>query len=371
MLGWLLAGLLLLSFWPVSGIAGAAPDTLYLRADGYPTASMSMSSLPGGALGNYDPSRNDDPGLTIQAGGSGPGETNPNLYQEWEFDAAGSTFSVNNLTIWVAAEGFEKAGVSVTAHLLRCSSTCALLNSSQKSVANAFKWKKMTFSLQTPTITYESDESLVVKIVVDGDSEANALLAYGIQTYDSGLGVTGFTPPPPSTTTSTSTTTTTTSPGPPNPPPTSPPPTGPPTTRPERPTTTTTAPQTPTTTTQATTTTSQADDDQAVVGGGADTGEGPPTSASGSPFPGPAPEFDPPPEDVLAGFQQQSALSPQEGLMVAFATTAEAVDLYWQIALALGILMATLASAGFRDDGFDKKARASERLRRFSADWFD
>lgn len=358
-----------------AGVALAANEVLYLLGDGFPQASMATSGL-GTSLGDLD--SDGDPGRTIERGGSGASEVDPDQYQQWVFDASGSTFGVTNLTLWVAAEDFDKARVDVTAYLLRCSPGCSTIATDTKSAQNASSWKKLTLSLSNSTSTFGPNEALVVKLIVPGSSDADAWLAYGITTYDASLTLTGYVPAPPpppstsSTTTTTATTTTTTTttvPGPPNPPPTGPPPTGPPTTRPARPSTTTTlAATTPTTQVQASTTTTANDEDEGATGG---TGSGsPPADPGGAGDGGAEPNAI---SEVLEQFDEAgAALGPQQGLMVAFATTSETIDLYWQVAVALGLLMTVLALTLFRgSDDFDYKARASARLRRFAANPFE
>src|SRR5437867_12124500 len=68
-----------------------------------PVAQLKAPAPTDPALANYDPARDAFPGLWIQKGGVGAGESNPVLYQLWQ--TGGGGFTLNGLvsnTVWTA-----------------------------------------------------------------------------------------------------------------------------------------------------------------------------------------------------------------------------------------------------------------------------
>ena len=84
----LVVPLLLSSLMAGSQMALAASTTLYLRGDFEPQGTMAISAPPAQALPNFDPGRDDEPGLLLKKS-SGYSESDPTKYQQWEFDASG------------------------------------------------------------------------------------------------------------------------------------------------------------------------------------------------------------------------------------------------------------------------------------------
>ncbi len=341
---------LLLALMPVGGIASAASAKLYLAGDGYPVASMSETSPPGGALPNYDPSRGPGPGLTIKKGGDGPWETDPDRFQQWEYDASGATLSVSSFRIWVTEEGMNgDKDVEMAAYLMRCSSSCLVLDSATKSLKNQTGWKMITLPLAAPESTYGPGERLVVKIIVTENSEEDMWFAYGVSSHAARLQLATFTPPasttttttlPPTTSTLPPTTTSTTRPGSTTTLPS--PPTTPgrghsTTTLPSAPTT---QPDTPTTSIVPSDVTNSTTTTTVVVAGGDGSG------GNGTESPTSDDLSETSAEILAASFGNEAALQPQEGLMVAFATVSETSRLYWQAAVALGALFSILLLVG-------------------------
>lgn len=270
----------MLTVFPVAA-ALAGTRNLYLNGSGIPQASL-FTEHPSGSLGNLDPARNDDPGLTVQKGGSGAGENDATKYQIWVSPAGEMSLSGPvSFTFWSAMKDFttDKGGV-VRAYLLDCTpsgSGCSTISSSTAEAGTwspSGDWTSRTISFGSVTHSIDSGRSLAVKIIVADTSDDDMWFAYGATAYPSRLTVelvtattttttttqqpTTTTAAPPATTSTTTTTAqqpTTTTAAPPTT--TSRPPT--PTTSPA-PATTTTDPPVPTTTTTTTTTPRRAND---------------------------------------------------------------------------------------------------------------
>jgi hypothetical protein len=340
--------------------AAAVGPTLYLAGDSVPSASMSTSSPSGGALPNFDPGRDDFPGLLVKKGDGSAGEGDPTKYQTWSYPGGGETLSIESLEIWAAAKDFDRdKTVRFNVFILDCGGSCQVLDAASATVSGGGKWHKTTVSFDVSNHTFANGRQLRVKIVVDNDSDDDMWFAYATAAQPAHLSLSS----PPTTTSTTSTTTTTT------------------TTLASVPTTTvppispTTSPvgagASPTTTSSTTSTTLAHDGGAAGTGpttttptpggGGLEPALSDPPGApsqTGSAGPGNvgldvlAPvAVSPPAEDadtVTRALDQPRALRPEEGLTVAFSTAVEAIRLHWRAALALGSLAAILLVIGGR-----------------------
>ncbi len=288
--------------WPAMP-ARAATQTVYLKGDGVPKASLSATPPTSGSLPNYDSNRDGEPGLVLQPSNKGWSENNQKMYQMWIAPSGGMDIDADvSLTLWSAVKGFANEGRGrVEAYLLDCSTgggNCSLL--AQDAIeaepwSQGAGWSSRTFGFGHVSRTLASNRSLAVKIVVGEAAADDMWLAYDTASFDAGLSLAGSAGTTTTTTTtlsSTSTTavpvTTTTAPGggstttsvgggPPITPPgrsttttstTSPQPSAPPTTS-------TTVPGTTTTTTHRTTTTTFG------VGTGGGAGGSPPDESTG------------------------------------------------------------------------------------------
>ena len=246
----LLAGALVTASF---GVAFAATtQVFYLKGPGVPVAPLAQNMPASGSLPNYDPGRDDAPGLLIQKGG-GQQETDPTKFQMW-LAAEGELVldGPATLTLWSAMKDFntEKKG-QVKAYLLDCNpsgSDCSVITDATRSVnpwSRESGWVARTIDFGTVGYTVAVGRSLAVKLVVTDQAHDDMWFAYDTASYASALNVRVASPPP---TTTTTTTTTTTAP------PTTTTTTT--TTAPPATTTTTTTTAPPTTTTTTTTTTS-------------------------------------------------------------------------------------------------------------------
>lgn len=326
--------------------AGAAIEYWYLAGDDEPVGSMTTATPTSASLPDYDGS-DGVPGLLIQKGGSGSGESDPTRFQQWEYDVSGLTLSTNTLTIWAGEKDLSGAKtVKFTAYLMRCKTSCVQLAATTKTVKNSSDFVQVTFGLNSPQATYANGERLVVKIVVTPDSEDDMWFAYGTQGYGASLRVNVTATPPTTSTTTTPGATTSTSSSP-----------------------TTTIPPTTTTTLGASSSTTQDSNNPGSSptdppnGDSDHPGQGPAvTTTPASPDARPqaavpiviTPVVDASSEELDEDlFAAGTRLAPQEGLAVSFLSAAEALRSQFLASAGLGLFGAILVVFGM-------KSRASE-----------
>jgi hypothetical protein len=220
-------------------------DVLYLRGMGVPDSIVATSKPSPIALPNFDPWRDDQPGIVLQRGGGGPGEAAPEKYQQWWTGSGGYLIEGDTtLYLWSAVQDFGNGLGSATAYLRECSDTGADCSVIARRSLTSLDWQLGTddfaeAAFEFGQLSHEvvAGRRLAVKIIVDAVSSENMWFAYATQRYDSrlvvteGTATTTTTTATSTTTTATTTTTTTTTSAPPTAPPTtSPDPTGPTTT---------------------------------------------------------------------------------------------------------------------------------------------
>lgn len=299
----------------IAGVALAGTSSLYLNGDAVPVATMSSGAPSSAILPNFDPGRDQAAGLLLRRGGKGPQEKDPTRFQLWHLPVAEMSFEVTGFTIWAADAGMDGSEeVEFEAYLMLCNPECEVVDQLTKSISHTSEWRKVTLALRSAEYTYGSDDRLVVKIIVTSASQDDMWFAYGTRSYPAHLSLietsTTTTPPDSSTSTAFAPSTTTT--------------VG---------TSTTTLPADATSTTSA-----------VLLSGG----PGEPPDNPGNVDKPATPEetgfFGMDPDDHVI------QLSPQKGLSAAYATVTENVGIYWQVAVALGALMAVLLIAGFDEE---------------------
>jgi hypothetical protein len=356
--------------------AAAAGSVLYLRGHAVPSSSMSNSAPPPGSLPNFDPRRDDFPGLLIQKGSGSADEGDPTKFQEWSHPVGGETLSIDEFVIWAAPKDLNEDKTMIfNLYVLDCGGSCQALDSASVAVSGA-GWSQAAVDIDIENHTFAPGRKLTVKVVVDNGSDDDGWFAFGTATYPAHLALSS----PPATTTTTTPTTTTTTPIVTTPAPAAPTtstPTnvspGSPTRPPFEPTaTSTTVPQPAEGTTSTTTTTTLPARGGTGPGrppsdppsGGNDAGSA--VSASPGPGGGLAPVIALPAQGDVRMVAQPSGdlrtIEPEEGLMVAFDTTVEAIRMYWMSALALGTLAAILLLIGIRRDHEDESLATTAPL---------
>jgi hypothetical protein len=371
-----LAGLLvllsLLGGFALESAAAISP-VLYLVGDSVPSASMSPSPPSGQSLPNFDPGRDEIPGLLVSKGSGSVGENDSTKYQQWSYPVGGETLSVEELVIWAAPKDFnDDKTVIFNVYVLSCAVGCEVLDSASATVTGG-GWSLETIGLDVSNHTFAAGRQLRVKIVVDNKSDDDMWFAYGTASYPAHLSVSALTPT--TSTTSTTVTSVTSVTSSTNAPSTSTSTTLPsvsPTTAPPGPgvssTTTVTQVEGDAAATTTTTPTASAGANPRPPTPDPPTGPGGPGSTvmdlSGQAGPIPVAAL---PAVVDSGVmtraaEEARALEPEEGLMVAFSTAVEAIRMHWMAALTLGTLAAVLLLVGSRRDQEDESLATTGHL---------
>jgi len=353
--------------------AAAAGSVLYLRGHAVPSSPMSTSAPPPGSLPNFDPRRDHFPGLLVQKGSGSANEDDPTKFQEWSHPVGGETLNIEEFVIWAAPKDLNEDKTMIfNVYVLDCGGTCQALDSASVAVSGA-GWSQAAVDIDIESHTFAPGRKLTVKLVVDDGSDDDGWFAFGTATYPGHLALSS--PPAPTTTTTTTTTTPiVTTPAPIAPTTSTPTNVSPvtPTTAPSEPAaTSTTAPQPEDGTSSTTTTTTLPNRGGTGPGlppsdppsGGDDVGSEVSTSPGSD---GLAPVIALRAQGDVGIAAQASGdprtIEPEEGLMVAFNTTVEAIRMHWMSALALGTLASVLLLIGIRRDHEDESLATTAPL---------
>jgi hypothetical protein len=145
-------------------------------------------------LYNYDADRDDDPGLLIVKGGSGPDEFDNAKHQHWvtlPFPAGATIEGSAIVKLWSGMREFTPAvGGVVTVYLRDCDGgDCTELGSDTLAEANwqggSNFWLLKTFTVPVGTYTMAPGHSLELVVVVDASSSDDMWFAYDINPYRS------------------------------------------------------------------------------------------------------------------------------------------------------------------------------------------
>ena len=316
----------------------------YLVGDSEPIGSLSTSEPPDIPLPNYDPERDSEPGLLLKKTDGGAGETEATKYQQWEVAAPPGEVTISPVVFWAAVKDFdsEKTG-RLGVYLLDCAASCEVIETVYQSVSGA-AWSRLSISF-SGSHTFAVGRRLALKVVVQADSDDEMWLAYGTWDHDAYIRVLASNVPTTTTTTTPPTTTTTTPP-----------------------TTTTTTLQRSTSSTSSTTTTIGPLSSPTTT----TTTAPPPTTTTtvGSPESGSDqtvttggpvdPNLPPPPENpgvvisdrigMATAITLATALSPLEGLQVAFSAAVQIFATNFLQLLALLLVGGLLFLARLSDD---------------------
>ena len=200
---WLRKPLLLiclgLPLFSLSPEAIALNGPLYLKGGGVPGGTLSDVAPTASTLPNYDPGRDDEPGLLLAKSGEGLSETDATKYQLWA-TASGKTLNgPTTLTFWSAMKDFGtgKRGI-VDAGLYDCNkpqTSCSLIAQGQRDVADwsggTTTWVERTIDFGNLSYSISPGHTLALKVVVGNDSDDDMWFAYDTVSYASRLGEEG------------------------------------------------------------------------------------------------------------------------------------------------------------------------------------
>src|SRR5947199_142533 len=158
-----------------------------------PVAQLKAPAPTRTTLANYDPARDAFPGLWIQKGGAGVGESNPTKYQLWL--TGGGGFTLNGLvsnTIWTAMQNFNVSSAgSVVAYLVECNpdgTGCVQIASTTVTradwdVGDTGTWIQDTFNFGFVNYTLGPGKAVGFKVMVGAASGGDMWFAYDTTTY--------------------------------------------------------------------------------------------------------------------------------------------------------------------------------------------
>jgi hypothetical protein len=181
----------------------AISGTFYLHNNPTPpAASTNHQSLlafdqtapTASTLWNYDVDYDAMPGRTIQRGGSGHKESDPEKYQSWRGPVLDSPARVSGSVVVhlsAAMGNFALEGTAVLDVYLRdCSGdACTLISSDERSLSSwtgsLGGWKQLNFNLTVSGYTVAAGHRLELKVITDEASTGDVMIAYDTKSYDS------------------------------------------------------------------------------------------------------------------------------------------------------------------------------------------
>jgi hypothetical protein len=161
-----------------------------------PVLPFTTGAPAAGPLPNYDTDRDTVPGLGIREADNQLGTGDPAKYQKWSLPldtgivlAGGAT-----LDLWAAMEGFDPNEEGrVVASLSNCNASgvdCTTLGTGHADIAQndaPGAFQPVTISFGGVTASIPPNRTLVVKVVVDGSSADDMVLAFGTAAYPAAL----------------------------------------------------------------------------------------------------------------------------------------------------------------------------------------
>ncbi len=157
---------------------------------------MSKVAPTATVLANYDPARDEEPGLLVEKGGTGMGETEPSKYQQWV--AAPGTVLFDGpvaVVFWAAMKEFStpKRGI-VEAYLMDCDpagSDCVQIAYGLRDILDWSggygSWSRHAIDFGPVNYTVAEGRSLGVRFVVGDDSDDDIMFAYDTAFFQSGI----------------------------------------------------------------------------------------------------------------------------------------------------------------------------------------
>ena len=149
-----------------------------------------------GPLPNYDTDRDAAPGLGIREADNHLGTGDPAKFQKWSMSVQTGRILAGRATLdlWAAMEDFDAGEAGrVIASLSSCNASgweCAELATGDARVVQddaPGSFLPVTIDFGVVSASIPPNRTLVVKVVVDGDSADDMVLAYGTATYAGAL----------------------------------------------------------------------------------------------------------------------------------------------------------------------------------------
>ncbi|MGI9646475.1 MAG: hypothetical protein ACR2O6_14310 [Ilumatobacteraceae bacterium] len=166
-------------------------DPLYLGgepADGEgPVFSLGGARPPAGALPNYDPDRNDDPGVTVKPTEHGTwAETDPERLVRFSTTVTSPTWVKGpaSVTLYLAADDFVIDDLLVEASIYHCrGESCEKIQKSLQWFTTDDGFTPVTFEYEWLNVQYEAGERLELRVAPWAESELDLLVAFGTAEY--------------------------------------------------------------------------------------------------------------------------------------------------------------------------------------------
>lgn len=141
-------------------------------------------------LYNYDADRDSAPGRTIQRGGSGPDEPNPNKHQHWTTPAAPAATPISGLVrvdLWAAAKDFTP-GVSIQSSVYLTDvqgASRTIFAQAGFSFQSTASWSQATVFMSVSGYTLATGHSLELTVITQNTSADDMWVAYDTSAYKS------------------------------------------------------------------------------------------------------------------------------------------------------------------------------------------
>ncbi len=154
-----------------------------------PFHRLTDGTPPDVALPNYDVNKDDAPGRLVRKDAAGIAGTSPDTVVS--FSAWRSRDIVNNvhLHLFAAAKDFERSNITIEAGLYRCRpfQWCELLDSDLIEYRNADSFSKKVVHFKDAETKLHFGDRLELRLAVTDQSETDAWIVFGTNTYNSHL----------------------------------------------------------------------------------------------------------------------------------------------------------------------------------------
>ena len=159
---------------------------------------LSKTAPTSTTLFNYDKDRDNDTGLLVQKGGSGPGETDPVKHQVWRTGALSQGLNIAGtvtIELWAAVKAFQLQEAGEVTVFLRDynGSTHTEIGNGTVSDANwqggSSSWVSKTITISGINHTIPVDNELEIELIVGANADDDMWFAYDTTSYSSFVSV--------------------------------------------------------------------------------------------------------------------------------------------------------------------------------------